>query len=304
MLGTDAAGTGDQVVDSTTGGPIDDGGDFGTTVEPDSQGDTSASVDDSSATTPAGDPAAAGQPQPSAQPDDLLTPQEYEALKNNPDALRHALNRNYTQKMQELAPWRNFRDAYNRDARAAVTTLARQLGIPIAEDPQSTAAKASTVDARSEILAKVEAAFGPEGAQALLPLLNNLVEHATLPARQTIQQLQEQTAMNEVRTSLDTMTKLHPDWKQFEAKMTEIGQQIQPAQGFEPVAYLETLYHLAKRDQDVADKAKAIVDRTNNSVRASEPRTRTASSSDNTPARAPRNFREAAEMAFRGETVQ
>jgi hypothetical protein len=281
-------------------------------VETEGQGDTASTGE--SVDSQVGEGGGAPQPSTTPDPDELLSADEIAALQNNPAALQKALQRSYTQKTQALAPYRRLIDEMRRDPRSTLLALNKQYGISVQDTPQQAAmaqGHAQAEPAVNQILQQVESAFGPEGARAMIPLLNQLVTNAVQGSVRPIQQQLEATraeAVQEgVRSTLDQMTSAHPDWKQFEPKIVELGRRLQPVldSDVSMFEYMEHLYHMAKRTQDVSNTAATLVKRTNNSVAASEPRPRTASSSSvqgSSQKHLP-TLRESFEAAMKGQSL-
>lgn len=277
-------------------------------VESTSQGDTSSTGTEDQAGSGEGAP----PPQETPEPDDdsqLLTRSEIEALRNDPVALQKALQRAFTQKTQNLAPYARLIQELNRDARGTVIALAKQFGVPIAETAAESAVRTgqqNAQSARDTIMANLEAAFGPEGAQALMPVLNHLVEQSVTPIRQQLEQTQAMSVTSEIQSTLDRFTEKHPDWKKYEPKMYEIGKafQLDPASGVSADSYMEYLFRLAKSEQDVSNEAAALLKRQQASASASEPRSRsTSAAAVSAPPKGPVGLRESIQLAMAGKVV-
>ena len=194
--------------------------------------------------------------------DELLSDEEYNALKSDPVALRKALNRSYTQKTQQLAPYRKLIEAFERDPNGTLELLARERGMvlqkPTTEHP------AVPTDQTVKVL---KDALGPELdflADKLGPAFQTLVNQAVGPVKQSVEM---SAAQNEAQSVLDSFTAKHPEWKKHEVEMTRLAQVFQPAIGSDgkplvtTAEYMENLFQLASRAESSAEQTKRVVAR-------------------------------------------
>lgn len=56
-------------------------------------------------------------------------------------------------------------------------------------------------------------------------------------------------AREQTEMALGEFTKLHPDWRQHEARMTQLSQTVRPAPNMTDTEYLTVLYNSARREQ-------------------------------------------------------
>jgi hypothetical protein len=228
--------------------------------------------------------------QPPEGSEDLLTQEEYDKFKDNPQELRKALNKAFTQKTQALSeqrksmePYQNLVENLKNDPQATVRQMARELGIQV-EAPE-TKQEASKV--AGQLVADLKADLGPDLeflADKLGPALERItsklagqaVEKEIEPLKQQTRELQEKAVTEQVEANLDLFTKKYPDWKKSEAKMTDIGSRLQPMTdpktGKPPtwMEYMEDLYFLATKDARDGDIAKQTVERMQLSAEKSE----------------------------------
>jgi len=266
--------------------------------------DDSESGDSSSESqTDEADEQDAGAPQGEGE-EELLSSEELEALKDNPKALRKALNRAYTQKTQALAEQRRFAEAFRTDPQGTLRRVAAALGMRVTA-PESK----EQVD---EIHATLVDTFGEEIAGKFRPVMDKLIKQAVeaqvQPLRQAQEQVLSQAATTQSQTVLKAFGEKYPDWKKHEKAMLEHAKKIVPSGngGMTEFEYLEILYHQATRKSSEAETTKKVVDRLTKGAKKTDKPTRGAPASkvaSTSSGRVP-TFEEAFEAAKRGELLE
>jgi hypothetical protein len=229
------------------------------------------------------------KPSEAAQPEgseELLAQGEYDKLKDDPQALRKALNTAFTQKTQALAeqrkalePYQGLIDRWNTDPQGTVRALAEQAGVRL----EQVETKQEVRDATSEVVAELKLDLGPDLeflADKLGPALERLIAREAgqaiskevEPLKQQAQKMQEETVTQQIEANLEMFSDKHPDWRKYEAEMTKIGARFQPvATGKDSwMEYMETLYFLATKDGREGDIAKKTVERMKASAEKSQ----------------------------------
>lgn len=228
--------------------------------------------------------------QPPEGSEDLLSQEEYDKLRDKPEELRKALNKAFTQKTQALAeqrkalePYQEWVDSFQKDPQGTVRALAERLGIKIEEAET----KKEVKDATGELIAELRKDLGPDLeflADKLAPALERItlklagqaVSKEIEPLKQQTKALQEEAMVQQIDANLELFSKKHPDWKKYEAKMTEKGIRLHPAvdpkTGKPPtwMEYMDDLYYLASKDARDGDIAKKTVERMKDSAEKSE----------------------------------
>lgn len=250
------------------------------------------------------EPAPDAEPKPEAPAEEqFFSDEDFEKLKDDPVAVRKAMQKAYTQKTQRIAEQRKLIEALDRDPINTVKYLARVAGLNIADPEQKPAAAAK--EPASEVKAKLVEVIGEETAEAVLPVVQEIVK-ATLeqdlePIRQSHEIQLAERAAKETADTLERFSKKHPDWQKHEAQMMEIAKTFIPRNMTED-QYLERLYVLATADIREADAVKKAAAKLNSSVQAA------ATSSPDSPAASTKiaptpqrgkNFDETLELAFK-----
>ncbi len=280
---------------------------------------TSASpsgTDPSSSSTDPGSPQAAEI--------DLLSAEEYAAAKDDPAAMRAALNRAFTQKTQALASerkkleaWQAVVDGLQNDPVRTLEILGQQLGVQVV--PPTTPQTAQPVQqpsARDQLVTSLKTKLDEFGLAPLSDEIIRVTEGlAQEIAGQQLKPLQEHTnrlltdsQQREVATVMQRFETKHPDWKQHEKAMTDLAQRYKPAMDqhgrllVTEDQYLDDLYRLATYETSVKSEAQKAIDRMRAAAESAEPRTTTVTS-DKVSHQAPKgaSFRDAVAAAKRGE---
>lgn len=247
---------------------------------------------------------------------DLIGQERFDALKNDPAALRKELNRAATKKFQQLAksqevlrPYVNLIKALDEDPRAAITTMAKQFGIELKEAAKTEEA-AQSLDAR--ITESVRAALGEEYGDladrlgpAIQQVAQMVAEQQGATTRKQLEAVISDSALREANAAIATFEKTHPDYKKHEDAMTELSKKLPPGEEMEEQEYLEILYTLVKRDGATGDGVKKVINKVAKSVENSEKPGSAVSDKHvaTTPGKLP-TFAEAAAAARRGERFE
>ncbi len=288
---------------------------------------------------------AKGTRTPTTTPTDptaLLTDAEFDALQTkyatDPLKLRKALEGAFTKKTQALAdqrrsaerfaPYVEIIDALEADAPATIRALAKQYGLQIAtpdETRPDPATEAATTTAVDQVVTEFKEALGPELdyladglAPAIMKLVDRLTEvnvtKATKPLRDQTESLTTRAALEATDVTMKAFGERHPDWKDHEAAMFGLSQQLQP-KGMTEADYLDTLYALVTRE-NATEREATIERRATDKAKATIAKMTKGAAGAETPGRATpegqvRNrvperptFHEAFEAAKRGEVWQ
>ena len=269
---------------------------------------------------------------PSTTEIELLSQADYDTVKDDPVALRKALNRAATQKFQEVAglrktlePWKPIIDGLSSENPLnTLEVIGRQLGYRIVPANQQDVTPPVTpaqppVNVREQIANELKATLDDYGLGGAAPAFVGAVERlAQQIAESQVKPLQEHTnrllnnhQQQEASQLMSRFESRHPDWKAHEAKIVELSKSIRQATNEygQPLMtdddYLDQLYYIANREGSVQGEVAKRIQRMQDSARAVEPQTTTVSN-DKLSRKAPSGatFRDAVEAAKRGETWQ
>jgi hypothetical protein len=274
-------------------------------------------------TPPEKEDAAPDQVQESAGEEEAEILSKEEQAKLSPEHLKQykKMQAAYTQKTQKLAAerksveerskgletYQELIDSWKKDPKGVIERLANEAGLKIALE-QGT--KAETTEAVDETVKELSNVFGPEAAAVIGPVfekmilkrLGDLKKTEIEPLKEESRAIQMQGIVTETETELAAFSKLHPDWKQYEPKMLELGKKLMPAQGSNMTTqeYMGMLYNLATANATSARQTKEAVDRINKAAAASS--TDAGVSADKVTTAAPKRptFQEAFEAAKQG----
>jgi hypothetical protein len=254
---------------------------------------------------------------------DLLSADEYAAVKDDPVAMRKAMNRAYTQKTQAIAEERKRLEAYQglisgleANPLQTLELLGQQLGVKIVQ-PGSEVQAPPQVSQRDQLVGQLKTKLDEYGLGAVAPELvavaqgiaEEIAGQKLKPIEEAAGRLTTESQQREAANIMQQFQARHPDWKQHESAMMELSKRYKPAtdaQGRFLVTegqYLDDLYRLANYETNVRTEAQKQLDRMRQSAAATEPRTTTVTS-DKVSQKAPTgaSFRAAYEAAKRGET--
>ena len=243
-------------------------------------------------TTQTAEPTTAETPTAEAAEEGLLTQEEVSRLSETDRATYRRMNQAFTQKTQKLAEERKqiqqIKEAFETfqtDPQGAIKEWARHYGVKLAEeaeaakDPQGQAAQIQGFNTLDRVKSKLRALLPGEENQ---PLADGLAQILADEVEQTVRQnvdpikAQQEAAMMEAarastEADFEALGTRHPDWKEHEAKMVEIGRQWTPAPGMPVDKYLDTLYRLATLDESEAARTNKVLDRIHKAVSSAEP---------------------------------
>lgn len=243
--------------------------------------------------------------------EDLLDAETLERVKNDPVAYHKELNRAFTRRSQQMAPYRDFIKALNTNPRQAAIELAQSLGIEIPTPKPTKTEEQVAEDLTTKITNAVKAKLGPDYDDlaeklggAIHEAAKLVAEEATAPIRQSQQEIIRDASEREAASALETFGKAHPDWRKHEPRMLELMQQY-PANGKVSTGdYLESMYTLATADGKRGDTIKKVVKRMTTSANVESTHGKVPDHQVSKNPGRPLTFDEAAAMALRGESVE
>lgn len=251
--------------------------------------------------------------------EELIDDEKFNALKDDPIALRKELNRAATKKFQDLSaarkavkPYADFITAFEQDPRTATKALARQLGIEIKEPKTEKQAEDVVEDIATAVKKRVSKALGPEYADLADKLSDAIRESAELIVEDKVKPLKSgqdslisDAAATKAAQVIERFDKKYPDWKKVEGEMTKLSKKMVIGEGMDEFEYMESLYLLATADGKVGDRVRKTVKKMVDNVARSEGRSRTVSDKtvSRTPGKLP-TFKESAAAAIRGERFE
>lgn len=285
------------------------------------KGDTAEEEDAESDTDGEGDAAAEDSEEDSDEDGDedkpLIDDEKFNALKDDPAALRKELQAAATKKFQRLSkarkivePYADFISAFEEDQIGAATALAEQLGIKVEKPKNEAEAEKAAVKLSERVAAKIKAALGPDYEdladkiaagvhEAGVEMFNELAA----PIIEDQKRLINDSAMTVANTVIKDFEKAHPDWKKHEKAMTAMMAKHPPSGKVTEREYLEDIYTLATNRKAIGEKVKKTIAKMTRNVQRSEGKSRTAS--DKTVSKGPAgklpSWDEAAGAALRGE---
>ena len=262
------------------------------------------------------DEAATGD-QDESDAEDILDADTYEKVKDDPKALRKALNKAWTEKTQRLSterkalePYRVLIDALESDPRDAVTRLAEQFGLKV-EGRTERQVEQQVDNLADQITAAVKAQLGDEYGEladrigaGIHDALKLAVPELTKGIGAEVEEVRTSAAQREADRELEVFAGKHPEWKKHEEQMMKVMARMPPSQGVDPQEYLEDIWLIATKKVAVGTEVKKVVEKMTKSASKPKP---VDSTSDRNVARGPirpPTFREAAAAALRGERLE
>lgn len=243
----------------------------------------SKASDDTPVETPAQEPAkVADEPTDATEtPSDALelTDEEIKQLSPKDLGTYRKLQKAYTQRSQEHSalkkqfdPWKPLIDAVSADPDKALERLAKERGYTLSRATQDNAVREHTAETVGAL---------PEELQFLEPILKardqqlmDKIERQIAPMRRTTDAIVSEAAAAETAGTMRAFEAKHPDWKQHEGKMLEIGQKFVPVPGtMTDFEYTEMLYRLATADVTKAEQTRSVIEKINKSAANAEPAT-------------------------------
>jgi hypothetical protein len=228
---------------------------------------------------------AAPAQEPSEQ---LLSTEEYDKLKKDPDELIKATNRAFTRKTQELAemrkqlePFQELANAFESDPKATINTLAQQYGLAVQEIQQAETKKEAHA-AATNLTERLKSKLDPElhfladqmGTaleEAFAEKMSEFAQKEVAPLKQQQEAALLDSAKKSTEATMQAFSAKHPGWEKHEKAMVALSSRLKP-EGMAESEYLETLFYLATKDQSEAEKTKQVLGRMEKSAAKSEPK--------------------------------
>ena len=207
-----------------------------------------------------------------------LTPEELSEIKANPATakLYKSLMRASTSKFQEISANKRVLQAMRDNPRAVIEAAAKNMGLVVSEakNPESEQKQTEVVD---EVMADMVNLFGPELAPTVRPVMERmvkaLVDKEVAPIRAGREADQKAAQDTQAKTHAQAFRARHPKMTpEVEARITEIGKTVFPAEGTDPGSYLDMLYTLATAGNTASETAKTAATRIKAAQAAAEPR--------------------------------
>lgn len=254
--------------------------------------DTSAQGETNAAPTQTSEQPTAETPTVEAAEDGLLTQEEVFKLSESDREVYRRMQKAYTQKTQKIAEERKRLEqinqafeAFQADPQGVLRQWAKHYGVRLAEEnetattQQGQANQIQAFNATESIRQKMRALLpGEENlglADGMAQIFGDELERALNQHIDPIRKQQEAVMMEAAKASteadFEALSSRHPDWKQHEAKMVELGKQWTPAPGIPVDKYLDTLYRLATLDENDAARTNRVLERISNAVSSAEP---------------------------------
>jgi hypothetical protein len=245
---------------------------------------------------------------------ELLSRDQVESLRRDPDKLIKELNRAATKKFQtvakeraELEPYVDFIRSLDENPREAVAALAAQLGMRL--EGATPEQRQGMVQELGDVISDdVRQSLGPEYedlAERLAPAIRKVAERvAAETARPLVEEqnrLLRESAERESAAAIQVFEKAHPDFRKHEKAMVELSQRLKPAQGMGEQDYLRALYTVVTASSSEGDTAKRLIKRINSSTKSDSGGNRVPSREVNVEPSALPSFEDAAAAARRGE---
>lgn len=292
----------------------DQADDDSTGVDDEAEGDDDEGADDED-----GEEEADGEDSEDEDEDDedkpLISDDDFNKLKNDPDKLRKELQSAATKKFQKLSaarkavePYAEFLKSYEDNPREAAIALAQQLGIEVKIPEGKKKAEEAVEKIADKVSALVKKQLGPEYADVAEKLGSAVYEAARMVAEDAIKPLRDDqdkiindASTKEAQAEIAAFSKKYPDWKKHEGAMTKIAAKLKPTEGMTPGEYMEAVYHLATRKQSKGEAMKEAVKKLNKSTsKPGKERTVSDKSVSKKPGHIP-SWDESVEAAERGE---
>lgn len=274
------------------------------------------------------------------KPGELISDKEWQALqakhKNDPEAMRKALDKVFTQKLQGISRERRLQERvekygdlieqYEQNPEAVVRALAEDLGLvdlkpgeaaPTSGDVKQTAEELTAAlldEFRTELGSDYDYLADPVG-KAVLKLVTgvvkDMVSEQTKSLREGINATITERGKEKTEAVMSEFAETHPDWQEHEEEMFQLSQRLAPQKGMSEIEYLENLYTIVttpktkeERDKEVGRQVKKAVEKMRRKA------TTSTREEDDTPERVVRQgppsgrlptFTESYEAAKRGE---
>lgn len=259
-----------------------------------------------------------------------------EELKKLDPAARKTFNTLLTQKSQSAAEERKAAEAEKAKAASEIARLekAHEFIQKLDADPDAALAeiqatlekrkkpaetpKPAKVTVEPELLKAVEDSLDDQAkplAPVIAPIIKTFLAHELKPIREHVEAEQTRAATAAAETVLTDFAKAHPDYKEHEPAMLALGKRL-PKGELSDREWLDILYTHASKDKrakaaedavTAAQKARAdeVIQKAAKAAESAEAETPSVASQRVThTTKHPLDFREAYEMAKRGEQVE
>lgn len=247
----------------------------------------------------------------------LIDDEKFNALKDDPAALRKELQKAATKKFQRASaarkavePYAEFIAAFESDPTGAALELAEQMGLKVEKPKSEAEAEKAAVKLSDRVSAAIKEKLGPDYEDLADKIAAGVYEagvemfnELSAPLKRDQATLIKDTANTQAAVVIKAFEKDHPDWKKHEKTMTALMTKMPPSGKVTEREYLENIYTLATQRKSVGEKVKKTIAKMTRNVQRSEGKSRTAS--DKTVSKGPSgklpSWDEAAAAAQRGE---
>lgn len=201
----------------------------------------------------------------------VISDAEFNRLKDDPVALRKALNRGFTQKSQQLAPYRKLITALEKSPKETIEALAGQFGIQVVKPKSAT--EEAVDDLSTRVLKAVKKNLGETYDDLAGPLAQAIHEAAEMVVgdrlkgtESRVEEVVADAALNEANATIAAFEEKYPEWSKHEKAMVALSQRMPPGEGMSQYEYLENLYFLVTREGAQGDAVKKVVKRMSKSA--------------------------------------
>jgi len=257
----------------------------------------------------------------------LLTDEEFNKVRSDPEALRKTMNRAFTQKTQALAEKRKrletyeaFIQAYEKDPLGTIAQVAEQNGYVFAPKsaskqgegkPAETTGQTEQAEDTVSLLREALAA-DPEDLPARLASVvekiadkraDEKIERRVKPVEEKQREGEARDSQREYQKALGRMDTRHKGWTKFKNQMVALDKKIKPQPGTTVDEYLDMLYDLATKDAKIGTKTRETVEKINRAAKESDdPGSGVPTSNISSLPENP-SLEEAFELALQGKTI-
>lgn len=250
---------------------------------------------------------------------EVLSQEEYDKVKGNPEQLRKALNRAFTQKSQEIAshrrvlePWVDVISGLETDPRTTVLSLAKQLGINLQQQGTAEEAEERAVDTATQVTNLLTQELGEEYGDLASKLAPAITKVAQMVAAESIkpyaraqEELIRDTSLREAGAAMEAFDKEVPGWRKHEKAMTELSQQLEPKNGMSELQYLRILYSAVATGSTKSNSIKGVLAKMTKAAQTADSNKNSVADNKVTrKATGPIGFAEAASLARQGVRLE
>jgi hypothetical protein len=236
--------------------------------------------------------------------------------------------KSYTPKTQELARQRKeltekygrfeqyapLLEALDEDPKETIIRLAKMHDVPLASADNDTKAGNGSGDMvkeqTSRMAQQLQDLFGPENSELAKSMaqifegnmreLESNIRKDVDPLKTQYQTIAERSAAEAAERDMQAFEQRHPDWKQYEPKIVELGKKLEP-KGMSVGDYMDLLYTLASAGKKSADTTTEVVNRLKQAAESAEEPTQGVKDTNVTPSAPPKpTMQQAFEAAKKG----